>query len=37
MCYGYYERPGRYGEIYRRPGPSGFRNTGGRFDSGYRR
>jgi hypothetical protein len=34
--YAYYERPGRYGEIYRPPGPSGFRNTGSRFDSGYR-
>src|SRR5258708_39351599 len=34
--YAYYERPGRYGAIYQRPGPSGSLDAGTRFDSGYR-
>jgi len=34
--YAYYERPGRYGEVYQRPRSSGGRNSGSRFDSGYR-
>ena len=34
--YAYYERPGRYGQIYQRPAPSGARNYGSPFDSGYR-
>jgi len=34
--YAYYERPGRYGQIYQRPAPSGSRNYGSRFDYGYR-
>ena len=34
--YAYYERPGRYDQIYQRPAPSGSRNYGSAFDSGYR-
>jgi hypothetical protein len=34
--YAYYERSGRYGQIYERPWPSGSRNFGSRFDYGYR-
>jgi hypothetical protein len=34
--YAYYERPGRYGEIYQRPAPAASRNNRSRFDSGYR-
>ena len=34
--YAYYERPGRYGQIYQRPAPSGSRNYGSPFDYGYR-
>ena len=34
--YSYYERRGRYGQIYQRPAPSGARNYGSPFDHGYR-
>ena len=34
--YAYYERPGRYGQIYQRPSVSGSRNVGRPFDYGYR-